>query len=168
MTVGANNQLLQLSEQNQRNMSEKFTKQQCQAFYPDENDSTLFFEIQERLGSLGKAETLLVLCDYDFPLARSIAEEATSLFHCNMKLLKSLYKRFGKDINKVVEYLRKFKKYQQQNAPTTHCKAALKTLKAFRDNTVSTNEFLTKFDSLDNAQLFWINLMRKENRQILI
>ena len=159
---------MQLSEQSQRNASEKLTKRQCQAIYPDGSDSTLFFEIQERSGSLSKAETLLVLCDYDFPLARSIAEEAASLFHCSIKLLKSLHKRFNKDINKVVEYLRKFKKHQQQNAPTTHCKAALKTLKAFRDNTVSTNEFLTKFDSLDNTQLFWINLMRKESRQILI
>ena len=151
-------QLLQLFEQNQRTASEKLTKRQCQAFYPDGSDSALFFEIQERLGSLGKAEILLVLCDYDFSLAHSIAKEAASLFHCNMEFLKNLYKKFDKDINKVVEYLRKFKEHhhqQQEKAPTTtHCKTALKTLNSFHDNITSTNEFLTKFDSLVNAQCF--------------
>ena len=57
------------------------------------------------MGSLGKAEILLVLCDYDISRAHSIAEEAASLFHCNMEFLKSLHKRFDKDINKVLEYL---------------------------------------------------------------
>ena len=77
--VDIRRQLLKLNEQNQVNRSEKLTKRQCRALYPDGNDSTLFFEIEEKLGSLNKAETLLVLCKYDFSLARSIAEEAASL-----------------------------------------------------------------------------------------
>ena len=110
--VDIRRQLLKLNEQTQGRGREKLTKRQCQALYPDGNDSTLFFEIEEKLGSLDKAETLLVLCKYDFTLARSIAEEAASLFHCNMKFFENLYEKFDKNVNKVMEYLRKFKNHQ--------------------------------------------------------
>ena len=117
--VDIRQQLLKLNEQSQGKGSEKLTKRQCQALYPDGNDSTLFFEIEKKLKSLGKAETLLVLCKYDFSLARSIAEEAASLFHCNMKLLKNLYEKFDKNANKVMDYLRKFKEHQPHNKKNT-------------------------------------------------
>ena len=124
-------QLWLLTEQSQRTGSEKLAKRQCQALYPDGNDSKLFFEIEEKLGSLDKAETLLVLCKYDFTLARSIAEEAASLFHCNMKLLKSLCKEFGENISDVLKYLRKFKEQQQQQQQqrTTYNNSLLQCVK---------------------------------------
>ena len=151
-------QLLKLNEQSQGRGSEKLTKRQCQTLYPDGNDSTLFFEIEEKLGSLSKAETLLVLCKYDFTLARSIAEEAASLFHCNMKLFKSLYEKFDKDANKVMEYLRKFKNHQPQDAETTHCKAALETLQSFRGDGIVASDLLKKFrDDTCAVQTFLSN-----------
>ena len=38
------------------------------------------------------------------------------------------------------------KEQQPQNAPTTHCKAALKTLKAFIGKENIANEFITKLE----------------------
>ena len=107
------------------------------------------------MGSIDKAETLLVLCKYDFTLARSIAEEAASLFHCNMKFFKSIYGKFDKDANKVIEYLRKFKNHQPRNAETTHCKAASKILQSFRGNGAEADIFLEKFrNNPGEAQTF--------------
>ena len=70
-------------KQSKGNVSEKLTKRRCQTIYPDRNDNTLFSKIEKKLGSLNKTETFLTLCKYDFSLARSIAEEAASLFHCS-------------------------------------------------------------------------------------
>ena len=36
-----------LDEQSQERGSEKLTKRQCQALYPDGNDSTLFFDMKK-------------------------------------------------------------------------------------------------------------------------
>ena len=175
--VDVRRQLLKLNEQSQWRGGEKLTKRQCQALYPDGNDSTLFFEIEEKLGSLNKAETLLVLCNYDFTLAHSIAEEAALLFHCNMKLLKSLYKKFNKNVDKVLDFLRKFKESNSQNTITTHCYKLLneispldrtiilkkfdgdaetaKTFVTFFENEPERAEkFMNKFDDANNAYSF--------------
>ena len=174
--VDIRRQLLKLNEQSQWKGCEKLTKRQCQALYPDGNDSTLFFDIQEKLGSLSKAETLLVLCNYDFTLAHSIAEEAALLFHCNMKLLKSLYKKFNKNIDKVLDFLRKFKESNSQNTITTHCcklfneispldrtiilknsMAMLKQQKLlllFLKTSQRAEKFMNKFDDANNAYSF--------------
>ena len=134
------------------------------------------FDIQEKLGSLNKAETILVLCNYDFTLAHSIAEEAALLFHCNMKLLKSLYKKFNKNIDKVLDFLRKFKESNSQNTITTHCcklfneispldrtiilknsMAMLKQQKLlllFLKTSQRAEKFMNKFDDANNAYSF--------------
>ena len=159
--VDIRRQLLKLYEQSQGKGSEKLTKRQSQALYPDGNDGLLFFEIEKKLRSLSKAETLLILCKYDFSLARSIAEEAASLFHCNMKFFKNLYEKFDKDVNEVMKYLRKFKNHQPRNAETTHCKGARETLTVFKaeedealnylslfkDNVGTTSSFLSRFQN---------------------
>ena len=144
-----------MNEQSQGGGSEKLTKRQCQTLYPDGNDSTLFFEIQKKLGSLDKAETLLALCKYDFTLARSVGEEAASLFHCNMKFFKNLYDKFDKNVNEVMNYLRKFKNHQPQNTETTHCKAAIEILSAFKGKEKEVSKYLSLFkDNMSTASSF--------------
>ena len=44
--------------------------------------------------------------------------EAVSLFHCNMKFFKELHKEFGKNVNRVMVYPRKFKEYWPHNEKT--------------------------------------------------
>ena len=117
--VDIRRQLSRLNEQSQGRGSEKLTKRQCQALYPDGKNRVLFLEIEEKLGSLNKTETLLFLYKYDFSLACSIAEEATSPFHCNMKPFKSLYEKFDKNANRVMDCLRKFKEHQPHNEKKT-------------------------------------------------
>ena len=148
-------QLQQLQDFTPQNADGKLSEQKCNELYPDGNDSTLFFEIEKKLGSLNKAETLLVLCNYDFILAHSIADEAASLFHCNMKFFKGLYEKFDRNANKVMEYLRKFKKHQPQDAATTHCKAALETLSAFKNEGNEASKYLSLFkDNVSTASSF--------------
>ena len=141
---------MQLSEQNQRIASEKLTKRQCQSFYPDGDDGSTFFELETNFGSRDKVEELLVLCGYDFAVASDLA----TLCHYNFRAVKDFVGRFGNNSEIAREYLKRCKNAQPQKAPTTHCKAALNTLKAFRGKENIASEFVMKFDSSDNVQHF--------------
>ena len=143
--VNIRQQLRQLQDYAQRNADGKLGKQECNRLYPGGNKGRIFFEIQQRVCLFVKAQALLRLCAYDFALARSAAEEAASLFYCDMELLKRLCKSFDKDVNKALEYLRKFKEHQPRNAATTHCKAALTTLTAFKGKGSEASAYLSLF-----------------------
>ena len=143
--VNIRQQLYQLRDYAQRNADGKLGKQECNRLYPGGNKGRIVFEIQQRVCLFGKAESLIRLCGYDFALARAVAEEAASLFYCDMELLKRLCESFDEDVNKALEYLRKFKEHQPQEAEMSHCHAALVTLMAFKGKGSEVSEYLSLF-----------------------
>lgn len=122
-----------ISVKNSEQETKRTVKKCYRNCYHDGNDRELFTRIEKNLGSTKRAEKLLILCDYDFPLANKIAQNAERLFHCNVSFLKRVYKCLGEDIEAAIEYLESYKRKQEQTNPsTTHCAAALKNLTAQR------------------------------------
>ena len=137
--------------QDQWNKDKKLTKQQCQAIYPDGNDGLLFFGLQMKFLSRAKAEKFLYACNYDF----AIANELSALCHFNFFFLMNIIERFDGDYKEACLYLRKFKNHQPRNAETTHCKAALETLSAFKNEGNEASKYLSLFkDNVITASSF--------------
>ena len=109
----------------------KLTSKQCQVLYPVQEERSIYYKLENEFGPRANAELILSLCDYDFELAQSIAEQAVSLFHGNVKLIEELYERFSGDLRKGISYLSDFKRNFPQDSTTSHCRAALGILTAF-------------------------------------
>ena len=138
--VDIRRQLLKLNEQNQGKGSEKLTKRQCQAIYPDGNDGLLFSELQMKIGNRDKTEKFLYACNYDF----IIANELSSLCHFNFIFLMNIIERFGGDYKEACLYLRNVRNSQSRRKTTTHCKTALEILQSFRGNGIASINLLKK------------------------
>ena len=103
--------------------------------------------------SRDKVEELLVLCGYDFAVASDLA----ALCHYNFRAVKDFVRRFGNNTEITRDYLKRFKNAQPQNAPTTHCKAAHKTISVFKESNLlgefkgdvaETKDFLSAFQDI--------------------
>ena len=112
---------------------------------PEEGE--VYSKLESAFNSRANAESILSLCDYDFELARSIAEQAVSLFHGNAKLIEELYERFSGDLRKGISYLSDFKRNLPQDSTTSHCRAALGILTAFGNDVHEISEYFTLFEN---------------------